>query len=186
MAAREIISAVTLRGKMMNRNKEMKMRMKTEGSKEGKQAAVVARAARSVQEKCEMKRRSLAVTMTVTTMSPRTQPGAAEMRAAAVRTKEEIEAAGVVAPPLRTATAAVVIQSHMLKVEVAVSEAQIPLMAVTVNSICALDCFEMASLPIFFQLHTQQDDAQSGAIGSYLRVLGHLSRIQFFICSFST
>lgn len=136
VAARQKTLAVNLRETMKNRNKgeKMRTRMKTEGRGDGRQAAVVARAARRGPEKCEMRKRSLAVMTTATTMSQRIRPGAAGRRAATVRMKEGTEeAAGVAAPLLQAATAAATIQRLGLRVGVEVTEAQIPVTPATVN-----------------------------------------------------
>lgn len=149
-AVRRRTPAVNLRGTTKTGNKGQKTtkRMRTGGNGGGRRAAAEARAARIGPEYCETRKRSSAATTTVTTTSPRTQPGAAGTRAAAVTTKEGTEEAAGVAVPLQHAATAAVTTQRGLRVEVEVTEAQIPVTPVTVNKICGSDSKVMAIYPI--------------------------------------
>ena len=140
-AVRQRTLVVNLRGKVktMNRVEKMKKRMRTELKGRGRKAPAVVRVARRGPEKCEMRKRSLAVMMTAMTTSQRIQPGAVGRKAVIVRMKGRTEGPVEVAVLLQlTATAAVIIQRRMLKVEVEVREARTPVMPVTVNKACCL------------------------------------------------
>lgn len=99
---------------------------------------------RKERERCETRRRSSAVTTTVTTSRRKTQkPEVAEMKAAAVRTKERTgaeagAAAGVAVRRPLTVTVAVSIQRAEVRAGagVGVKEAQTPVTPVTVNKVC--------------------------------------------------
>lgn len=155
VAVRRRTPVVNLSGKMKTGNKgeKKRKRMRTERREGGKQAAAVVRAARTGQENCEMRKRSLAVTMTVMTTSPRTQLGAAGKRAVEVTMKEATEeAAGVAVPLQHTVTAAVTTQRPGRRAEVEAREAQTPVMPVTVNKICGPDSMEI--WPLIFSVRS--------------------------------
>lgn len=142
VAVRQITLVVNLRGKMKTRNTGEKMRrrrMTTDESEVGRQVAAVVKVARRGPEKCGMRKRSSGVTMTATTMNPRTQAEAAGRREVEARMREGTEGTAGVAVLLQHAVITAVTTRRGLRVEVEVREAQTPVMPVTVNKICGLD-----------------------------------------------
>lgn len=137
MAARQKTPAVSQRGRTKIRMRG-KRRTRTEGSADGRRAAVEARAARSGPEKCEMRSSEVTTTTTAIT-SKRTLAGAAGRRAVEARMKEGTEgAAGAAAPP-RPAAIAVAGARRGVRVEVTARGDQTPATQVTVNKMCRVD-----------------------------------------------